>query len=213
MNRATFIAMWNDCSTLACFIEASGMAASVASARAYQLRKMGYDIKTMPRTMPLQLRTHEDRMKSLRQRLLSNYSVVGTCWIWLGGLFPNGYGQIRPTGENSTGTHRASWRVHYGDIPEGLLVCHSCDTKACINPRHLFLGTQKDNISDMINKGRRCDNSGERNYQTHLTDKDVRRMRSLRSGGMKLLELSSEFGVSDTSVSSICRRKSWRHVI
>lgn len=75
------------------------------------------------------------------------------CWRWQGGKFSNGYGAF--CFENRTQkTHRASWLLHRGPIPAGLLVCHSCDVRDCVNPAHLFLGSAKDNQQDMVAKER-----------------------------------------------------------
>jgi len=78
---------------------------------------------------------------------------TSSCWIWKGAKQPFGYGVILFR-KKYVGAHRVSWILNEGEIPEGLSVLHHCDTPACVNPRHLFLGTQKDNIRDGIAKGR-----------------------------------------------------------
>lgn len=81
----------------------------------------------------------------------------GQCWEWCGNKHDFGYGMLglKINGKwKSEGAHRISWRIHKGQIPEGLNVLHSCDNPECTNPNHLFLGTQLDNLQDMLNKGR-----------------------------------------------------------
>lgn len=76
------------------------------------------------------------------------------CWIWISVRNSDGYGQFRTGGAFMDKAHRESWRMANGPIPEGLSVLHRCDNPSCVNPNHLFLGTQQDNIADMLRKGR-----------------------------------------------------------
>lgn len=75
------------------------------------------------------------------------------CWLWTGAVTGNGYGGFHD-GERMVGPHHYSWRLHCGEIPDGMYVCHRCDTPLCVNPDHLFLGTPKDNQQDRTRKGR-----------------------------------------------------------
>lgn len=104
-------------------------------------------------------------MADLQQRLLKRVRRLMTgCWIWTGSTKPNGYGNINVAGKTLM-THRAAWLAFKGEIPNGMQVCHHCDTPACVNPDHLFLGSQKDNMDDMDAKGRRVvpNNAGSSN--------------------------------------------------
>lgn len=98
---------------------------------------------------------HKTRWADLPTRLWSDISKnENGCWIWLGRKWSNGYGMIARNGQRTT-AHRAAFEVAFGPISDAtLVVCHKCDVPLCINPEHLFLGTQADNIHDCIRKGR-----------------------------------------------------------
>lgn len=86
--------------------------------------------------------------------------VKNTCWHWAGSVDGGGYGTLAVgPGESPVKAHRMSWEIHFGQIPDGLVVCHACDNPACVNPHHLMLGTQMANTLDTSRKGRLNDSS------------------------------------------------------
>jgi len=87
------------------------------------------------------------------EKLYNNVIIIDDCWIWMGSRSKKGYGVFNIKGKQKK-AHRISYEFHKGEIPDGLFVCHRCDTPQCINPDHLFLGTNHDNMQDAMNKGR-----------------------------------------------------------
>lgn len=94
------------------------------------------------------------RRRTLNEILFSHVEKSSDCWEWTGATVEFGYGVLSQANGKHWLAHRLSWVIHFGDIPNGLQVCHKCDNPACIRPDHLFLGTQKDNVQDALKKGR-----------------------------------------------------------
>ena len=135
------------------------------------------------------------------------------CIEFVGSKLATGYGQIYDKQRGKVVlAHRYYYECYWGAIPEGKQVMHRCDNPACVNPKHLFLGTQSDNMHDMDNKGRRNrgDVTGERNGHAKLTREKVQEIRSRYSqGGICQHELAKEYGVSQTQIGNIVNNKSW----
>ena len=104
-------------------------------------------------------RGNEQTEATLAERFWSKVSKsrkADGCWIWSGARAGNGYGTLKRGERGLTKlAHRISWELHNGPVPDGMLVCHRCDSPPCVNPAHLFLGTMKDNVHDMLAKSRR----------------------------------------------------------
>lgn len=135
------------------------------------------------------------------------------CWEWQAGLSDSGYGRISYLGKDDK-SHRVSWMLTYGKIPNKLSVLHKCDNPPCVNPAHLFLGTQLDNMKDMTNKGRGNPyvGTGEENPRAKLKSHDVVRIRELYEAGNTLKSLANVYKVSSTQILSIVSRKAWKHL-
>lgn len=137
------------------------------------------------------------------------------CWNWLGIITPKGYGHFRVTSKGMTRSHRFSYEIAFGKIPDGFLVLHKCDNRKCVNPSHLFLGTNDDNMKDMARKGRgrTLIRLGEDSPVHKLTLKDVMEIRELYSTGQyTYLQLSDRFNITYQHVGSVVTRKTWKHV-
>jgi len=99
-----------------------------------------------------------------------------------------------------------------GSIPEGMVVCHACDTPSCVRPVHLFLGTQGDNVRDARDKGRLVAPRGEHNGQARLTVDDVRMIYTDLAAGMRQHAVADRYGISTALVSMIAHGQRWGHV-
>ena len=140
----------------------------------------------------------------------SHCAELGPCWIWKGAHFFNGYGEWHQGAHRVVKAHRLSWRLHYGPVPHGLDVLHRCDVKNCVNPRHLFIGNDFDNMRDAASKGRL--KRGEQLWTAKLTADQVREIRSLGEQGTPRAALALQFGVTRTNITFILNRQSWKHI-
>jgi len=136
------------------------------------------------------------------------------CWIWQGRVAGpgwktgKGYGCFYLKGRQ-TSAHRASWVLHnQREIPEGLYVCHSCDVTTCVNPKHLFLGTQFDNMRDAARKGRTKnvnDWSGMKNPKAKLSEEQRQSLQSEIALGSSNQTLARKYGITSVRVGQIRR--------
>ncbi len=125
------------------------------------------------------------------------------CWLWTAGKSDTGYGAFRADGRQQY-AHRVSWKLGRGPIPDGLCVLHQCDTPACVNPDHLFLGTKADNAADRDRKGR--------HGSAKLSEDTVRVIRAEVERGASQASLARHYGVHKQTIWRVVHGKKWRHV-
>lgn len=144
------------------------------------------------------------------QRFWRKVDHTETCWLWMGAKRGDGYGAFQ-LGPKQIAAHRYSYQLRSGEIPEGMVVMHSCDVPLCVNPTHLRLGTHAENSADAARKGRKL--PGSQNHQAKLTEGQVIEMRErYAAGGVTQRQLADAFEVSPALVAAIVARKAWRHV-
>lgn len=144
-------------------------------------------------------------------RFWDKVDKTGDCWLWVGATSGGGYGNITINKEQFS-THRLSYEMHYGAIPNGKFVCHKCDTPNCVNPDHLFIGSPLKNMQDKMQKGRHVPPSGEINGGSKLIEEDVRRIREARLFGASQKDLAKIYNVLPNAISRVVNRKRWAHV-
>ena len=163
-------------------------------------------------------------MKTLEDRFWEKVDKKSDdeCWEWQASRNYKGYGEFWFSGRGGkkTRAHQISWILNNGDIPDGLFVCHHCDNPGCVNPKHLWLGTNRDNILDAKRKGRLkrenplcgTDHSqyGTKHWANKLTEDNVREIRKLCKGGKHTFrEIGKMFGVTQGLINNIKHGRKW----
>lgn len=142
---------------------------------------------------------------------MSKISISDGCWLWKGSRGER-YGRFNVGGKKYQ-AHRFSYFVFNGYMPKSdEYVCHKCDNTFCVNPEHLFLGTQQDNMNDMVSKGRSPNNKGHRNPRATLTDLDVFEIRRLYSLGILRKNIAKMFRSTKSTINNIVGGFTWQHL-
>lgn len=157
--------------------------------------------------------------KGVEERFLSKVRKTNSCWLWTGTTNGAGYGSfrvgsIKDNSRRKVLAHRFAFELYKNQIPTGLLVCHVCDNRSCVNPDHLFLGTHKDNMQDCCKKNRIS--KGEQRPKSKLTEKEVEFIRAvfvsrhLEFGGAAL---ARQFGVCHQLIHEIVKGEAWKSTL
>jgi hypothetical protein len=157
--------------------------------------------------------TRQYTRKTLQERIEKSIYIdpMSGCWLWIAGKHNAGYGDLKRYGKPqeriSSLAHRISWEIYRGPIPKGMNVCHHCDIRSCVNPYHLFLGTDKDNMQDALKKGRL--RQGEKISWAKLNNEQVM---DIRKDHRSQTLIASNYGVIQQTISHIKTGKSWKHL-
>lgn len=131
------------------------------------------------------------------------------CWEWKACKDRWGYGATTANGV-FTKSHRLAWTIVYGPIKKGMFICHKCDNPGCCNPTHLFVGTHKDNMRDMVSKKRFA--KGEKNGSSKLQGSQVKKIRRLAQDGVSNNEIALRYKISKHHVIDLVNRVYWKHI-
>jgi len=131
------------------------------------------------------------------------------CWEWTSSIEKTGYGRFWY--KKCITVHRFSFELHKGNIPQGMIVCHACDNRKCVNPDHLWLGTYSDNSNDCVNKNRHARKGprGETQGQSKLTIVDII---DIRTKQMTSKEYAHKYNVHPVHIRNIWSKKLWKHI-
>ena len=157
--------------------------------------------------------TNQFSGKTLEDRFWEKVNIISDdeCWEWQGSRHHRwNYGHFKLNGKTKS-AHIVSFELVNGKIPDGLFVLHKCDNPPCVNPKHLFLGTNDDNMKDMASKGRSADNHGSKNPNSKLTEQDVIEIKNLK-GQVSGAKLGRKFGVVKEAIYDIWTGKRWGHI-
>lgn len=151
-------------------------------------------------------RTRQPVTERVAAKFLANVDQSGDCWTWTGKTDKDGYGVFYKDGGDFR-AHRVGYEIGHGVSPGDLCVCHHCDNPQCVNPAHMFLGTNAENTADRNAKGRQM--RGERQRFAKLCESDVI---AIRASMARQVDLAAQFGVTQGAISAVKLRHTWKHV-
>jgi hypothetical protein len=152
----------------------------------------------------------QQKLDRLKQNFDKFVNRKSDCWDWTGRI-EKGYPKLScRKGLGANFGHRASWIIYYGEIPPGKSVLHKCDNPKCTNPDHLFLGTNADNINDMLIKQRNP--KGSKVGTAKLNESNVLEIKKKLACGEKLVDIAKKYCVTIQAISMIKRNKNWKHI-
>lgn len=150
-------------------------------------------------------------MAELKERFEAKFIKGDGCWEWTAVKDKDGYGKVKIAGRQKM-AHRVSYQLYIGAIPDGLFCLHHCDNPSCVNPAHLFLGTDADNMQDCLNKGRGARPFGEKHWGAKLTEEQVKTIRARRIDGVRNTDLAKEYGVAHQTISNVTNHIRWTKI-
>lgn len=153
--------------------------------------------------------TKKEYEEAAKKRFDESYEVINGCWVWQRRLTVKGGYAYMSVANKDCRAHRYSYERFVGKIPKGMLVCHKCDNPACVNPKHLWIGTAQDNTDDMIKKGRQKFKVGETAWACKLTEKQVL---EIYKSNKSHADLGRQYNINITSVMRIRNGKTWKSV-
>lgn len=146
--------------------------------------------------------------KNIEQCFEKNTKKINECLEWTGTKTPDGYGRFKFRGKIHS-AHRAHWELNMGKIPEGLLVCHHCNNRACVKIEHLFLAPRSQNSKDMVRKGRSA--KGSRNGSAKLSEYKVMKI-LLTPAETSISDIAKKYGVHASTIRRVLDGKTWNHI-